>query len=67
MKIRGIKFCRFENYHKNFLDHTKHRPYQPEDTIRNPGPGLYKLSFANKKREARFSFIKAMNRFNGNK
>lgn len=64
---RGLLFNKFENYHKKFIDHSKHRLYQPENTIYIPGPGHYKSTFADKKKQIRFSFKKDANRFKTNK
>ena len=39
--IKGQSFTRFENKHKSYMEHAKHRLYQPENVAGHPGPGQY--------------------------
>ena len=39
--IKGRSFANFTNYHKSYINHSKHKVYQPENIEGQPGPGKY--------------------------
>ena len=64
--FRGPSIPVFSSKHKSYVDHSKHRPYQPENTEEIPGPGKYNNTFVIKPKKAKYSFGINLKRFNDN-
>jgi len=63
--LKGQSFTRFENQHKSYMEHSKHRLYQPENVAGQPGPGHYSTnSWASKPKSKSYSIRPTLQRFN---
>jgi hypothetical protein len=62
--VKGVSIPSFNSYHKSYMDHSKHLPYQPETTEGNPGPGSYNHTWITKKKQRSYSIRVALKKFN---
>jgi len=53
----------FFNYHKLYMPHSRHRPYQAECTIDNPSPAHYTPNAALRGKDIQHSFKYPLKRF----
>jgi hypothetical protein len=63
--LKGQSFTRFQNQHKSYMEHAKHRLYQPDNVAGHPGPGQYTTtSWASRPKSKSYSIRQTLQRFN---